>query len=170
MLSQNLTELMNAQIRREFYSAYLYLDIANFYNREGLEGFENWFYVQMQEENAHAMLMRSYLLDSGASIKLLPIEAPEVAFNNFAEPLTAVLEHERLVTASINQIYGAAYEEKDFRTMQFLDWFVKEQGEEEKNAQDLIKKFELFGTDAKGLYQLDQELKARVFNPPNMAV
>lgn len=170
MLSQNLSHLLNEQIRKELYSAYLYLDIANYYSTEGLEGFENWFYIQTQEENAHAMLMRTYLLDSGASIKLLPIEAPAQNFTDFAEPLNAVLEHERMVTASINQIYAAAYEEKDFRTMQFLDWFVKEQGEEEKNASDLIKKFELFGSDAKGLYQLDQELKGRIFTAPNLVV
>lgn len=85
-------------------------------------------------------------------------------------PLTAALEHEREVTASINNIYAAAYEAKDFRTMQFLDWFVKEQGEEEKSTEDLVKRFELFGNDAKGLYMLDAELGARVYAAPSLVL
>ena len=85
-------------------------------------------------------------------------------------PLKRALEHEMLVTASINAIYAAAYEVKDFRTMQMLDWFIKEQGEEEKNAADLITKMELFGGDSKGLYMLNSELKARVYTAPSMTM
>ena len=80
------------------------------------------------------------------------------------------LEHERYVTSLIHAIYDAAYEVRDFRTMQFLDWFVKEQGEEEKNAEDLIKKMELFGSDPKGLYLLDSELAARVYTAPSLVL
>ena len=82
------------------------------------------------------------------------------------DPLKAGLAHEQYVTSLIHAIYEAAYEAKDFRTMQFLDWFVKEQGEEETNATDLIKKMELFGSDPKGLYMLDQELAARTYAAP----
>ncbi len=81
-------------------------------------------------------------------------------------PLKKALEHEMLVTASINAIYAAAYEVRDFRTMQLLAWFIKEQGEEEKNAADLITKMDLFGGDSKGLYMLNSELKARVYTAP----
>ena len=80
------------------------------------------------------------------------------------------LEHERYVTSLVNDIYAEAYSTRDFRTMQFLDWFVKEQGEEEKNASDLITKMELFGSDAKGLYMLDNELKARVYAAPSLVL
>ena len=82
----------------------------------------------------------------------------------------AGLEHEEYVTSLINDIYAAAYEVKDFRTMQFLDWFVKEQGEEETNANDLISKMELFGGDPKGLYMLNQELGARVYSAPSLVL
>lgn len=170
MLSQKVTDMINEQINKEVYSAYLYLDMANYYSDEGLGGFENWFYVQGQEEMDHTMMFRSYLLDNGKSVKLMPIDAPAGTYSGFADPLHQSLEHERFVTASIHQIYAQAHDEKDFRTMQFLDWFVKEQGEEEKNASDLIKKYELFGGDAKGLYQLDQELSTRIHTPPNLAV
>ena len=80
------------------------------------------------------------------------------------------LEHEQYVTASINNIYAAAFKINDFRTMQFLDWFIKEQGEEEKNADENIKKFDLFGSDPKGLYMLDSEMKARVYAPPSLVL
>ena len=80
------------------------------------------------------------------------------------------MEHERLVTASIDAIYAAAYESKDFRTMQFLDWFVKEQGEEEKTAEDMIKKMELYGDDAKGLYMLNSELAGRTYATPSLVL
>ena len=86
------------------------------------------------------------------------------------DPLKAGLEHEKYVTSLINDIYSAAYDVKDFRTMQFLDWFVKEQLEEEKNADDMIKKMELFGNDLKGLYSLDAEYAARIYSAPSLVL
>ena len=86
------------------------------------------------------------------------------------DPAEKALEHEKLVTASINAIYAAAYEVRDFRTMQMLDWFIKEQSEEEKNAADLITKMKLFGGDSKGLYMLNSELRARVYAAPSMTM
>ena len=84
--------------------------------------------------------------------------------------LEAGMNHERYVTSLIHNIYAAAAEQKDFRTMQFLDWFVKEQGEEEKNADDLIKKWDLFGGDPRSLYMLDNELAARVYTAPSLTL
>ncbi|MDR2932557.1 MAG: ferritin [Oscillospiraceae bacterium] len=170
MLNAQLSRLLNEQIAKEFYSAYLYLNIANYYNDAGLGGFENWFNVQAQEERDHAMLFRTYLLNSDEKVTLLPIDAPGGDFSNFLQPLKLTLSHEQQVTASINNIYGAAYAQKDFKSMQFLDWFVKEQGEEEKKATDLIKKYDLFASDAKGLYQLDQELGARAYTAPTLVL
>lgn len=170
MLKPEIGKLMNEQICKELYSAYLYLDMANYYNSEGLSGFENWFLIQAQEERDHAFLMREYLLNNDCTVKLLTIDAPDEDYKVFSDPLHVTLAHEQTVTASIHNIYEIAYTERDFRTMQFLDWFVKEQGEEEKNSADLIKKFELFGSDAKGLYQLDQELGARVYAAPALAL
>lgn len=170
MLDKNVAGLLNTQIMKELYSAYLYLDMAGYYSDEGLEGFENWFYVQAQEERDHAMLIRTYLLNNDKKVTLLAIEAPGERYTGFGDPLEKSLEHERTVTASINAIYAAASEVKDYRTLEFLNWFVKEQGEEEKNSTDLIKKYELFGGDAKGLYQLDQELKTRVYAAPTLVL
>ena len=170
MLNEKVANLLNEQIMKELYSAYLYLDMANYYSDEGLTGFENWFYVQAKEEMDHAMLIRGYMLNNDVKITLLPIDAHNQNYADFAAPLAETLTHEQFVTASIHTIYAAANEAHDYRTLEFLTWFVKEQGQEEKNATDLIKKFELFGGDAKGLYQLDQELGARVYAPPSLVL
>lgn len=170
MLNPQITKLINEQINKELYSAYLYLDMAGFYADESLNGFENWFYVQAQEERDHAMLFRTYLINNDEKVILTAISAPDGKYTDFNSPLLTTLEHEKTVTASINNIYAVAYSEKDFRTMQFLDWFVKEQGEEEKNSTDLINKYKLFGNDAKGLYMLNQELGTRVYSAPSLVL
>ena len=170
MLNENVAKLLNEQINKELYSAYLYMDIANYYADQSLGGFENWFFVQTKEERDHAMLFRQYLLNNSELVTLTAIAAPEYSHNDFREPLVLALEHEQYVTASINAIYEEAHNHKDFRTMQFLDWFIKEQGEEEKNADDNIKKFDLFANDSKGLYMLDSELKTRIYNPPSLVL
>jgi len=169
-MNKQVASLMNEQINKELYSAYLYLDIANYYADVGLNGFENWFFVQEQEERDHAMLFRTYLLNNDEKITLTAVAEPGQVYADYLAPLKLTLAHEQTVTASINNIYSVAAEAKDFRAMQFLDWFVKEQGEEEKNATDLIRKFELFGGDAKGLYLLDQELGARVYAAPSLVL
>ena len=133
-------------------------------------GFENWYRVQAQEERDHAMLFYQYLQNNGEDVTFEAIAKPEWERGDHMTPLKKALEHEMLVTASINAIYAAAYEVRDFRTMQTLDWFIKEQGEEEKNAADLITKMELFGGDSKGLYMLNSELKARVYTAPSLVL
>ena len=170
MISDKVYELLNRQITKELFSAYIYLDISNYYSDEGLEGFENWFYIQAQEEMDHAMLIRRFLLNNSKKVKLLPVEAPNKVFNDFMEPLKISLQHEKSITASLTKIYSEANQENDFLTMEFLNWFIKEQSEEEKNSNDLIKKYELFGKDSQGLYQLDQELKTRAYTAPSLVL
>lgn len=170
MLNEKLSNLLNEQINKEFYSAYLYLDMSNYYLEEGLNGFGNWFKVQAQEERDHALLFMEYLQNNSEKVTLGEIKSPNISFINYKVPLDESLKHEQYVTASINNIYDEAFKLKDFRTMQFLDWFIKEQGEEEKNSEDLIKKFELFGTDAKGLYMLDSELGTRAYSAPSLVL
>ena len=170
MLNPNVHQLLNAQINKEFYSAYLYLEISNYFEERGLDGFANWYKVQAQEERDHAMLFFTYLQNNNAKVTLDAIAKPDVKLEADMDALTASLNHELYVTSLINDIYAAAYEVKDFRTMQFLDWFVKEQGEEEENANDLISKMELFGSDPKSLYMLNQELGTRVYAAPTLVL
>ena len=166
MLENKIAKLINEQVNKEFYSAYLYLDFANFYAEEGLDGFAHWYEIQAKEEEDHALKMRKYLQDNGYRVTLDAIAKPDKVFKNHLDPLESGLEHERYVTSLISTIYREAFDVKDFKTMQFLDWFVKEQVEEEKNAEDLVKRMKLFGSDSKGLYMLDQELKGRTYSAP----
>lgn len=168
MLDKKVAKLLEEQVNKELYSAYLYLDFSNYYKDAGLDGFANWYYVQAQEERDHAMLFMKFLQNNGEKVKLYAVDQPDKELKCNMDPLREGMKHEIYVTSLINTIYKAAYEISDFRTMQFLDWFIKEQGEEEKNADDMIKKMELFGTDAKGLYMLDNELKARVYTAPSL--
>ena len=146
MMNAKVHELLNQQINKEFYSAYLYLDFSNYFKAKGLDGFANWYYVQAQEERDHAMLMLKYLQNNGEEVTLEAVGKPDKEYSGLMDPLKFGFEHEQYVTSLINDIYVAAYDVRDFRTMQFLDWFVKEQGEEETNANDLITKMELFGS------------------------
>ena len=116
------------------------------------------------------MLFYQYLHNNGEKVTLGTIQQPDKVLDSLMDPLKAGLEHEKLVTGLINAIYTQAFEARDYRTMQVLDWFVKEQGEEEKNAGDIITKMELFGGDAKGLYMLNSELKSRVYAAPSLTL
>ena len=146
-MNEKVAKLLNEQITHEFYSAYLYLDFANYYASVGLDGFENWYRIQAQEEQSHAMLFYQYLHNNGEKVTLGAIKQPDKVLKDHMDPLKAGLEHEKLV-----------------------DWFVKEQGEEEKNAADMITKMELFGGDSKGLYMLNSELKDRVYSEPSLTL
>ena len=169
-MDKKVHALLNEQINKEFYSAYLYLDFANHFASVGLNGFENWYKVQAQEERDHAMLLYQYLQNGSLKVTFETIAKPDVELVDNMAPLKAGLEHEQFVTASINNIYAAAFEAKDFRTMQFLDWFIKEQAEEEKNATDLITQMELFGSKPEGLYLLNSQLAARTYAPPSLVL
>ena len=169
-MNAKVHELLNNQINKEFYSAYLYLDFSNYFKKAGLDGFANWYMVQAQEERDHAMLFYQYLQNENMPVTLEAIDKPDKEIGSYMDVLEAGLEHEKYVTSLINEIYSAAYDVRDFRTMQFLDWFVKEQGEEETNANDMISKMELFGSDPKSLYMLNQELAARVYTAPSLVL
>lgn len=170
MLDAKVAGLLNEQVNREFYSAYLYLDFSNYYKDAELNGFSNWYSVQAQEERDHAILFIQYLQNNSSKVTLAAVAKPDKTFSDFEGPLAEGLDHECYVTELIHTIYNAAYEVRDFRTMQFLDWFVKEQGEEEKRAEELLKRFRLFGKDPKGLYMLDSELAARVYASPSLVL
>ena len=170
MANEKVIALIQEQVTKEHFSAYLYLDLSNYYKNENLNGFGNYFHVQAQEEFAHAELFMQYLINNGVAVKLGAIDSPNGSYKNFEEPLKLALQHEKYITASINNIYGVALEVKDFRTTQFLDWFIKEQAEEEASADEILGRFKLFGADGKGLYAIDTELQARTFAPPSLSI
>lgn len=166
MISQQISDLLNSQLNKELHSAYLYMDMADYFSDIGLDGFASWFFVQTQEERDHAMFFRTFMLEQDVEVKLEDIKAPAGGYKDTMDILQQTLKHEQFITDSINTIYATAAKENNFLVMQFLNWFIKEQGEEEATATDLIRKYELFGGDAKSLYLLDQELAARVYAAP----
>ena len=170
MLNAKVHELLNQQINKEFYSAYLSLDFSNYFEAAGLDGFANWYKIQAQEERHHAMLFYTYLQNEDMPVTLEAIAKPDKVFENIIDPLVVAAEHERYVTALINAIYHECHEDKDYRTMKFLDWFVDEQMEEEDNADSMVNRYKLFGSDPKGLYALDQEYAGRVYNAPSLVL
>lgn len=169
-MNDKIAALLNQQINKEFYSAYLYLDMANFYDELDLNGYANYYTIQAQEERDHALLFLKYMQNNGLKVTLEAIDKPDKTFTTALDPLVIAAEHERYVTSLIDDIYHEARESRDYRTMQFLDWFIKEQGEEEDNADSMVSRYKLFGTDAKGLYLLDQEYAGRVYSAPSLVL
>ena len=166
-MNESVSSVLNEQINKELYSAYLYLTFADYYEDRGLKGFANWYEIQAKEERDHALIFRNYLHENGCKVKLLAIDQPDKEFTTFLEPVEAALEHEKYVTSLINYIYAAAHDAKDYRTMKFLDWFIEEQMEEEDTADTMVTRMKLFGSDAKALYDLDQECASRTYATPS---
>jgi ferritin len=169
-MNENVARLLNEQINKELYSAYLYLDIANFYDAMDLDGYANYYMIQAQEERDHALLFMKYMQVNGLKVTLEAIGKPDKTFETVLDPLEVAAEHERYVTALINAIYHEAHQAKDYRTMKFLDWFVDEQMEEEENADSMISRYKMFGQDPRGLYLLDQEYAGRVYTAPSLTL
>ena len=169
-MNEKVAALLNDQINKELYSAYLYLDMSNYYDELDLDGYANYYMVQAQEERDHALLILKYMQNNGLKVTLEAIGKPDKTFQSVLDPLVIAAEHERYVTSLINNIYHEAHQAKDYRTMKFLDWFVDEQMEEEDNADSMVSRYKLFGQDAKGLYLLDQEYAARTYAPPSLVL
>ncbi len=168
MLSEKMQNALNEQINAELWSAYLYLSMGMQFENAGHAGVANWFRIQFKEEQAHAEIFMNYINQRGGRVMLKAI--PEVP-TDWATPLDAfkaTLEHEQKVTAMINNLFAMAEAEHDYATRDRLAWFVSEQVEEEDNARQLIDKFSLIGEDGMGLYMLNQELGARVYNAPSI--
>ena len=169
-MNDKIAALLNDQINKEFYSAYLYLDMSNYYDELDLDGYANYYMVQAQEERDHALLFMKYMQSIGLKVTLDAIGKPEKEYHSVLEPLEEAARHERYVTELINNIYHEAHQDKDYRTLKFLDWFVDEQREEEDSADAMVSRYKLFGSDPRGLYLLDQEYAARTYAPPSLVL
>lgn len=166
MINEKLEKAFNDQINKELYSEYLYLSMQAYFERLNLKGFVNWMSVQVQEEHAHALGMFDYLNQRGGTVELEAIDKPET---DWASPLAVfeqVLEHEEFVTSRINALMDVAEETKDRAAMSFLNWYLKEQVEEEDNVGNVLATLKLIGDDKKALLMLDKDLAARTFVQP----
>jgi len=169
-MNDKIAFLLNQQINKEFYSAYLYLDMSNYYDELDLNGYANYYMVQAQEERDHALLFMKYMQSVGLKVTLDAIDKPDKVFSSILDPLEIAAEHERYVSALINDIYHECHEARDYRTLKFLDWFVDEQREEEDSADSMVSRYKLFGQDPRGLYLLDQEYAGRVYTAPSLVL
>ena len=166
MINEKLQEAFNDQINKEFYSEYLYLAMKVYFQELNLQGFVNWFDVQVQEEHAHAMGMLNYLNERGGKIDLRVIEKPELEGTCPLTMFEQVLRHEEYVTSRINHVMDVAEEVKDRAAMHLLDWYIKEQVEEEANVGGVLATLRLIGDDKKALLILDKDLATRTFVAP----
>lgn len=163
MISEKMISMISEQIRREYESAYLYLEVADFYSSNGLEGFANWFKIQAREEEDHAMIFYEYLHSQNARVCFYDIQARNKTYHDYKVPLNEALVHEVYITENINKIYEFAIKEKDYGTQMMLQWFIVEQQEEEEQVHRLISQLDLFGSNPSGLYQLDKEYGERSY-------
>lgn len=166
MLSEKMQKMLNEQVQKEFYSAYLYLSMEAYFLHQNLEGFANFFHVQVQEERDHALKIFNYINEAGGRIELMQIDAPQIDFASPQTVFALTFQHEQFVTKSIYNLVDLAIEEKDHLTNNFLQWFVTEQMEEEATMDRVLKKLKLIKEDAHGLLMLDAELAQRVYTPP----
>ena len=165
-IDKKMEAAFNEQINKEYYSEYLYLAMKARFAELNLDGFVNWFDIQVQEERAHAEGMYNYVLERGGHVELYAIDKPEIKGSTPLEIFKQVLEHEEYVTSRINHVADVADEVKDRAALIFLNWYIKEQVEEEASVGGVLATLELIGDDKQGLLALDKELSARVFNPP----
>ena len=166
MLNEKMEKEFNEQINKELFSAYLYLDMKSKFSEMNLQGVVNWMGVQVQEEKAHAMGMYDYVLERGGKVELLAIDKPEVEGKTPLEIFEQVLKHEEFVTSRINHLMDVADEVRDRAALSFLDWYLKEQVEEESNVGGVLATLRLIGEDKKALLMLDKDLAARTFVAP----
>jgi len=166
MLKKEITEALNEQINKEIFSAYLYMAMSSYTNDLALKGFANWFMVQYHEEMFHAMKMYEYIQSQGESVELKAIEAPQTTFESPLDVFEKTLEHEQVVTRSINDLMNLAIDQRDHATKIFLEWYVTEQVEEEDTASDMIAQLKMIGDDPHALLMMDRELAARTSGMP----
>ncbi len=164
MFNQKVQDALNDQIQREMESAYIYLSMAAYFDSVGLPGMAQWMRSQFQEEQFHAFKFFDYVGDRGGRVVLQPIGQPQVEFESPLDVFQVTLGHEQKITGHINDLYALASEERDFATQMFLNWFIEEQVEEEKNANDIIDILERIGDNGHALIMLDKELGQRQFD------
>jgi ferritin len=166
MLKDKLQKAFNDQINAETYSAYLYLSMAAYFEGQQLAGFAHWFKVQAQEELTHALRFYGFIHGRGGKVILGAIKAPQTTWESPLACMEAVLAHEQYVTSLIHKLLGLARKENDYASENFLQWFVKEQVEEEASAEEAVGKVKLVSETPGGMFMLDKDMAARVFTMP----
>lgn len=158
MLTKAMTDKLNNQINLEFYSSNLYLQMSAWAAKEGFEGCAAFLKEHAAEEMQHMQKLFDYILQTGSLPKLGAIDKPTSEFKSIREIFEITLSHEKHITKEINGLVETAFENKDYSTFQFLQWYVAEQHEEEALFQGIIDKIDLIGDERKGLFFFDREV------------
>ena len=161
MLNPKVEEAINEQINAELYSAFLYLSMSAYFQRQNLPGFAKWTYVQYLEETTHALKFFNYVNERGGSVKLAAIKEPPTEWRNPVEVFDAIYKHEQLVTSLIYRIVDIAIQERDHASNNMLQWYVAEQVEEEANATDIIAQLRMVGDKSSAIFMIDHQLGKR---------
>lgn len=161
MLSGTLLKALNEQVGRELYSAYLYLSMASYFDAQDLPGFARWMKIQAREELGHAMKIYEYIYERNGRVELPALEKPRCEWESPLKAFEQTVEHERYITKNIYAILELAKAENDHATTNFLQWFVKEQVEEEAQVELIVRKLTKIGDSGLALYMIDKELGSR---------
>ena len=161
LLDKTVQDAMNDQIKNELYSAYQYLAMSAYCESMNFPGFAHWMRVQFQEEMEHALKFYDFIQARRGRVLLQVIEPPVNDFHSPLEAFEQALEHEQKVTSQINDLYELAVSENDYASQTFLQWFVTEQVEEEKNVGDVVETLKMVGDQSEALFLLDRELSKR---------
>jgi ferritin len=145
--ASRFVDALNTQITNEFAASQQYVAIAIHYESHTLPQLSRFFYAQAVEERNHAMMMCQYLLDTSSEVRIEGVPAPKTAFGDFIEPIRLALEQERSVSGQISTVFSLAREEQDYLSEQFMQWFLKEQVEEESTMGDLLEVAERVSDD-----------------------
>jgi ferritin len=161
MLSKPIQDALNEQIKHEINSAYIYLAMSAYCESINMPGCARWLKVQWQEELEHSMKLFNYAFDRGGRVTLQAIDRPQADYTSVKDVFTQVLAHEQKVTALINALYGVAVKENDYATQIEVQWFIKEQVEEEKHATEILDTLKIAGESGPSLIMLDRHLGSR---------
>jgi ferritin len=161
MLSKAVQDAINEQIKNELYSAYLYLSMAAYCESINLPGFAHWMRRQYEEEVTHGLKFFDYLTERGARVTLKAIDQPPADFKSPLAMFQQTLEHEQKVTGLIHDIYALAVKENDYASQVELQWFIKEQVEEEKSASEIVEQLKMMGEHGPSLIMMDRHLASR---------
>ena len=166
MLNKEIADTLNSQMNFEMYSANIYMSMATWFDAKNLGGFSNWMKVQYSEEMFHFTKFYNYINERGSRVLLSGMDAPDTEWNSPLAAFENALEHEQIVTSRINDLVAQAADAKDHATVNFLQWFVGEQVEEESNVDGVIQQLRMIEGAPGGLFMLDRELAIRTFTPP----
>ena len=169
MLNKKMEDALNAQLNAELYSAYLYLSMAAYLESLNLSGMSSWMRVQFQEEQFHATMFFDFILERRGKVSLKAIAEPPVEWKDDVDIFETTLAHEQKVTGLINDLVYLARDQRDNASEIFLQWFVKEQVEEESTADSILGKLKLAQGSPQAILMMDQQLGGRVFTPPTTA-